>query len=558
LTLSLAKGKNAVRMAISRLESESGVGTVRLVLRPDLEWRSFHETTKAYSGVEAAFANPEAFKVSGDGFLFSPYGEGSFSLKISGGEYHHEGLWSYAIPHPEEQERMQEPSGDVFSPGWISCDFEEGDEAFLTGVYARKGEEPFEASEKDFEIPSSKETLLPVATAVREALDLFMVKRDELKTVIAGYPWFLDWGRDTLIFLRGAIAAGKYDDALKILVEFARFEESGTIPNIIYGETAGNRDTSDAPLWLVVATADLVKAKKRESKKILSLDCNGRKLLDILVSIAENYAKGTPNGIFMDRESSLVWSPAHFTWMDTNYPACTPRTGYPVEIQALWIASLRFLSKYADAKWGVLADKATASLLKYFTVPQGGLADCLRAANREPACNAVQEDVVRPNQLFVLALDVLPESERELAVSMVRACERLVVPGGARSVADGDAKCDMSIWDNGRCLVGSRNPYCGRYTGDENTSRKPAYHNGTVWAWPFPMYVESLAKYSLASSETALSILASSVDNVNSGCLCHISEIADGDAPHAQKGCRAQAWSVSEFYRVWKLLKGNE
>jgi predicted glycogen debranching enzyme len=560
LTLSLARGKNAFSFEMERLVSSRGgeCKSVSLVLRPDVEWRSFHESTKAYSGAEKAFSNPEAYKVYENGFEFSPYGEGSFSLKIDKGEYHHEGMWSYSIAHPEEVERMQEPMGDMYSPGWIRCEFKEGDKVSLSGVYTRKGEEPFSLEEKDFEYEVPRETVLPLASVVRDALDLFMVKRDDLKSVIAGYPWFLDWGRDTLIFLRGAIAAGKYEDAFKILVEFARFEENGTIPNIIHAETAGNRDTSDAPLWLIVATSDLVKAKKRSAKKILSTDCNGRKLIDILVSIAENYLKGTPNGIFVDKQSALVWSPEHYTWMDTNYPACTPRRGYPVEIQALWIASLNFLSQYASCEWGELAKKATASFLKLFALPYGGMADCLRAVNREGAYDACVEDSIRPNQLFALALDVLPESEKELAVSIIKSCEQLVVPGGVRSLADAATKCDMSIWDSGRLLVEAHNPYHGYYTGDENTSRKCAYHNGTVWAWPFPMYVEALVKFSLATKETALSILASTVENINTGCLCHISEIADGNAPHAQKGCRAQAWSASEFYRVWKLLEGVE
>ena len=120
---------------------------------------------------------------------------------------------------------------------------------------------------------------------------------------------------------------------------------------------------------------------------------------------------------------------------------------------------------------------------------------------------------------------------------MLAATGRLLVPGGVRSLAAGHAL------------------YRGVYAGDEDTVRKPAYHNGTVWAWPFPLYAEALAASGRATSETALSLLASSVENINTGCLCHISEIADGDAPHAQKGCCAQAWSVSELLRVWLKLQ---
>ena len=371
--------------------------------------------------------------------------------------------------------------------------------------------------------------VLPLPDALTRALDLFIVRRDDVKTVIAGYPWFLDWGRDTLIFLRGAIAAGKTDDALKILVAFARFEENGTLPNIIYGETAGNRDTVDAQLWFILAVRDLV---AKLGKKVLRTDCGGRTLADVMESIAANYVKGTPNGIRVDAASGLVWAPSHFTWMDTNYPACTPRHGYPVDIQAMWIAALRFLG----GKWGELAEKASQSLAHLFATADSYLCDCLDAPNGEAAADARPDPAIRPNQLFALTLDALPADADALRAGVLAATERLLVPGGVRSLAAGHPL------------------YKGVYAGDEDTVRKPAYHNGTVWAWPFPLYAEALAASGQASAETALSLLASSVENINSGCLCHISEIADGDAPHAQKGCRAQAWSASELLRVWLAL----
>jgi predicted glycogen debranching enzyme len=371
-----------------------------------------------------------------------------------------------------------------------------------------------------------KGTTLAVPDALRLALELFMVKRDDVKTVIAGYPWFLDWGRDTFIFLHGAIAAGFTKEALDIIVAFARFEENGTLPNIICGEKAGNRDTTDAQLWFIVAVRDLV---SKLGKKILKTECRGRTLADVLESIVSRYVSGTPNGIRVDAESGLVWSPSHFTWMDTNYPACTPRIGYPVEIQALWIAALRFLG----GKWMTLADKAADSLSRLFA-NGNGLADCLDAPNGEPAARARRDDAIRPNQLFALSLGVV--DDKALARQMLAATSRLIVPGGIRSL---DATHPL---------------YKGVYAGDEDTSRKPAYHNGTVWAWPFAMYAEAAAAYGVLTKQQSLSLLASAVENINSGCVCHISEIADGDAPHAQKGCSAQAWSVSELLRVWLAL----
>ena len=538
--LSLAQdGGNAARLAVRRIEDKSP--PVRIVFRPDLEWRSFHDVTKAQGAVERAFGAPDAATSHDDGFSFSPYKEsGKLLFSVSGGEYHAEPQWTYCVPHPEEAERGQEPCGDLYSPGWISCDFATaGDRAVLTAAYVAsdvKRLPSFKTVDERREMRNVP-AAMSVPDALREAMRLFMVRRDDVKTVIAGYPWFLDWGRDTFIFLRGAIAAGFTKEARDIVMAFARFEENGTLPNIIYGETAGNRDTTDAPLWFIVAVRDL--CAKLGRKKFLSAACGGgRTLADVVESIASNYVKGTPNGIHVDVESGLVWSPAHFTWMDTNYPACTPRIGYPVEIQALWIAALRFLG---GKKWKALADKAESSLARYFA-NGNGLADCLDAPNGEPAALASRDDAVRPNQLFVISLlgdcDEA-DGRRELESNIVRACEKLLVPGGVRSLAAGHPL------------------YRGTYAGDEDSARKPAYHNGTVWAWPFPLYAEAAVRTGALSCAQGLSLLASSLENINAGCVCHLSEIADGDAPHAQKGCRAQAWSESELLRVWLKLSAG-
>ena len=615
--LSLApEGGNAARLVVRRLEAadaQERVPPVRIVFRPDMEWRSFHSVTKAQGAVEQAFGAPSAIKVFKDskvfkvfkvfndfinpnnpkdlndlnnlndpnnpndlkdlndleglktlsGFLFQPYGaDERLEFAIANGEFHHEPQWTYCVPHPEEAERGQEPCGDLYSPGWISCDFQApGDAAVLSAAYVRevKGESRKVKGEREVKGESRKvkddtETnhpspftlhlspfTIPVSSALKESLKLFIVRRDDVKTVIAGYPWFLDWGRDTFIFLRGAIAAGFEKEAKDIVIAFARFEENGTLPNIIYGDTAGNRDTTDAPLWFIVAVRDL--CAKFGRKKFLATECGGgRTLADVVESIAANYVKGTPNGIHVDHDSGLVWSPPHFTWMDTNYPACTPRVGYPVEIQALWIAALRFLG----GTWKALAERAEKSLATYFA-NGNGLADCLDAPNGEPAAQAVRDDAIRPNQLFVVSLlggeggkvkgeGCAGERRSGLGQQIIRACERLLVPGGVRSLADGHPL------------------YRGVYAGDEDTARKPAYHNGTVWAWPFPLYAEAAVATGTLTREQALSLLASSVENLNAGCVCQLSEIADGDAPHAQKGCRAQAWSTSELLRVWLAL----
>lgn len=579
--LSLDKGVNAARLTIRRFSAgaREEMASVRLVFRPDIEWRSFHDTTKAAGAVENAFRNaikPLPESLSCEGFDFAPYRDGHLTFTIAGGTWHEAPEWTYMVPHPDEAERGQNDCGDLFSPGWISCDFAPGYGAEIRAAWskdapAKMPTPPVPPAAGECAALESRMACLDIPEAAKQAMNAFVQKRDNLKTVLAGYPWFLDWGRDTFIFLRGFIAAGHHQEALAILTAFASFEENGTIPNIIYGDTAGNRDTVDAPLWLFLAAQDLADAIGHE--RVLQTDCRGKTMLQRLVSIARNYISGTPNGIKMNPDSALVWSPAHFTWMDTNYPAGTPRTGYAVEIQALWIRALEFIAPFAPGEFESIARRARESLVKYFTIVKtppsantlGGiwtsrvgtiryLADALRASSAavHPA-SAEKEDVLRPNQLFATALGVI--NDRRLVRDILSAAQQLLVPGGIRSAADQKVDCNMAVYDKGRLLNDPHHPYFGRYTGDEDTSRKIAYHNGTVWAWPFPVFAESAFLSGMWTKEESLSLLASSVDNLNSGCIAHISEIADGDAPHAQKGCRAQAWSVSELYRVWRRIE---
>jgi predicted glycogen debranching enzyme len=516
-TLSLAEEENAAMLKIERVKSKGNdmLSPVRVVLRPDIEWRSFHSTTKAFEGPETHF--PKSVKTSEDSFVFSPYGD-SFVLSMSGKDvsFNHEPQWVYNVPHAEEAERGQTPSGDVFSPGWISVEMPVNSSYVLVGRYAAKDCKNSCNVKMEFPaLPNAKLPLRNIKDSLLDAMNLFSVRRDNLKTVLAGFPWFLDWGRDTFIFMRGMIASGMTDSSLQILRAFAAFEERGTLPNIIYGQSAGNRDTVDAQLWFVRCVYEIISAGYPKNKL--------KDLLRTCKAIVDNYLKGTPNGIKVDERSSLVWAPSHFTWMDTNYPACTARNGYPVEIQALWISALRFVG------YGDLAEKALSSVQKLMKSDLG-YGDCIDAPNGESAFDGILDKSVRPNQLFLVSLGIVSDE------SIIEATKSLFIPGSIRSLDARDLK------------------YKGCYTGDEDTMRKWAYHNGTAWAWQMPSFVEAAVMMGLISKKTALSMLSSAVDIINDGALGHICEISDGDAPHTQKGCTAQAWSVSELLRVLLLL----
>jgi glycogen debranching enzyme len=372
------------------------------------------------------------------------------------------------------------------------------------------------------------------------------------------------------------------DEVKQLLEVFGRFEEKGTLPNTIHGEDASNRDTSDAPLWYGVVCEELAApvaagGSRRPSDASPNADRllppaatgfysavvgpRGRTIADILHSIATGYRDGTPNGIKMDPDSGLIWSPSHFTWMDTNFPTATPREGYPVEIQVLWIRLLRQLASLGAAadgeSWASLAERGEKSLLKLFWLEkQGYLADLLIARPGQPAAEAAVDTALRSNSLFAVSFGLLTGEHAQRCVDA--ALHHLVVPGALRSLAPLPVTPPLAIHaPDGRLLNDPERPYSGCYEGDEDTRRKPAYHNGTAWTWTFPVFCEALARawnFEPAAVSAAKDYLASMERLLNEGCLGQLPEIVDGDAPHTQRGCDAQSWSATEALRVWKLL----
>ncbi|WP_372846144.1 amylo-alpha-1,6-glucosidase [Pontiella sp.] len=521
---------------------------ISLILRTDIEDRNNHEVTKAMYGAEAHW--PNAIHPTADGYVFSPAADRKLDVSLAGGAFHSEPEWYYMIQHPVDRERGIDGESDLFSPGYFKIDLK----GKATGRLVAAINEPARFDEPTLQ--ADPETI-SIEHAMKLATKQFIVKRDEFQTVIAGYPWFLDWGRDTLICLRGIIAAGFLEEAQNIALQFAKYEKGGTIPNMIRGNDDNNRETSDAPLWLFVACDELMKAQGNQ--KLLKADCgDGRTVKQVLVSLARGLMAGTENGIAFDAESGLIFSPSHYTWMDTNYPAGTPRMGYPIEIQAMWNYALNMLGRIDKApEWPKLAQQVEASIGELFLVNAGDftyLADCLAAGPGTGARAAAVDDALRSNQLLAVTLGAV--SDKTLCKNILEACEQLLIPGAIRSLADRPVQHPCPVHNNGHLLNDPKNPYWGHYSGDEDTRRKPAYHNGTAWTWPFPSYAEALAMvHGEAARDTALAILGSASDVLNHGCLRQSPEVIDGNTPHTQRGCGAQAWGVTELYRVVKQLK---
>jgi predicted glycogen debranching enzyme len=577
LRAEMVEGKNTTVFHFSRPTEKLAGGKqlpadadVRLTVRVDIEDRNFHSETKRNSGADAHFSANTHWLGMGNpqhltGFGFTPAPDRQLRVFASTGEYHPQPEWCENIPHPVEQTRGQTGSGDAYSPGWFELPLAKGASATL--IVTAETERASGLRPEDQTTNGRPDVGSTFEAQLVRAAKQFVVRRAEGKTVIAGYPWFLDWGRDSLICARGLLAAGMTDEVKQLLLTFAKFEKDGTLPNTIHGNDVSNRDTSDAPLWFAVACEEFSKIKnsklKTENFFAARVDENGRTIRDVLTSIADNYARGTPNGIRMDADSALIWSPSHFTWMDTNFPAGTPREGYPVEIQALWIRLLRLLEKISDQpgqkKWRDLASHATASFEKLFWLEdQGWFADVLMAAPRVIARDATASDALRSNCLFAVSLGLVTGARATRCVAAAR--KFLVVPGALRSLAPLPVSVPLSIHRDGYMLNNPVEPYWPRYEGDEDTRRKPAYHNGTAWTWTFPTFCEALAAawdFSPAAVAAAKSYLGSAEKLLNEGCLGQLPEILDGDAPHTQRGCDAQAWGATEALRVWKMLNSQ-
>jgi hypothetical protein len=609
---------------------------VRLSVRVDIEDRNFHGETKHTGGAEYHFASHTAPLEGWRGFRFTPARDRRLRVSADAGVFHPAPEWCENIPHPVEASRGQVPEGDAFSPGWfelplpkgatvellVSAETEEPSAveiaaafaaaagrttrsagrpsperhppgAALTGAVAEgvssaanaerrrlpspmpdpRLTEPLHSPVPDFALPAPPPA--PLGAQLLQAARAFLVRRENARSVIAGYPWFLDWGRDSLIAARGLLAAGRTEEVLGLLQMLGRFEQAGTLPNSLHGEDASNRDSSDAPLWYGIVCEEVADREQAAHPAHVAAEVRAlapytasvdptRTVADVLRSIAAGYVHGTPNGIRMDPESALVWSPAHFTWMDTNHPPGTPREGYPVCIQALWIRLLRQLHRLelrpVTEPWLDLAHRAQASLDRFFWLEERGyFADVLHAPPGQPAREAVPDTALRSNGLLVVALGLSVGGRARRCVDA--ALRHLVVPGALRSLAPLPVSPPLAIHGpDGRLLSNPQEPYFGRYEGDEDTRRKPAYHNGTAWVWTLPAFCEAMARawdFMPAAVAAARAYLGSVERLLQEGCIGQLPEILDGDAPHQQRGCDAQAWSVTEALRVWRLLESR-
>lgn len=568
LDATMPEDRNTTILRFARAASDAPLQTT-LILRVDLEDRSFHAETRRNPGADHHFHTHCPPHPSGLGFRFEPALDRQLLVTVDRGTYHPAPEWSEHLAHPVEASRGQVAEGDAYSPGWFQVPLAPGESVTLVldaepnppgaPQPPREGSSPSRPPSNAPSAPTPPAAADPFDRRLHRAAAAFIARRGAGHTVIAGYPWFLDWGRDTLIAARGLLAGGWHREVLGMLDVFGSLAERGTLPNSVFGENASNRDTSDASLCYAVI---LEEAANRLGRQVLEAPVapKGPSRLQVVRSLVEGYLAGTPNGIRVDPSSALVWSPSHFTWMDTNHPAGTPREGYPVEIQALWIRALRFLSSNDPSgaePWSTLAARAADSLNRWFWIDSTGwMADVLHAPPGTPAASAIRDNALRCNMLLCITLGILTGPRARQCVAA--ALDHLLIPGGVRSLAPLPVSPPLPIHAaDGRLLNDPAHPYWGRYEGDEDSCRKPAYHNGTAWTWFLPILCEALAMAwpgDPVARHAARALLGSLDELLVHGCVGHLPEVLDGDAPHAQRGCDAQAWSATEALRVWRWL----
>lgn len=356
---------------------------------------------------------------------------------------------------------------------------------------------------------------------------------DEMRTVIAGYHWFTDWGRDTMISLEGlTLATGRHAEARWILKMFANAVRDGLIPNMFpEGEQKGLYHTTDASLWFFHAVERYVRATNDRSTL--------RHILPKLVEIADAHLAGTRFGIHIDPKDGLLTQGQQgyqLTWMDAKVDdwVVTPRRGKAVEINALWFNALSLLARWLTEEgdtgraeaYATHAERSRASFnTRFWNAERNCLFDVVDGEHGNEA-------LLRPNQIFAVSLDhpVLAQERWGAVTQIVR--ETLLTPVGLRSLAPGEPD------------------YKAQYFGDLR-SRDAAYHQGTVWAFLIGHFIDAWLKVHPDDRSGAREMLGGFDSHMLEGCIGSISEVFDAQPPFTQRGCIAQAWSVAEVLRAW-------
>jgi len=523
---------------------------VDFTIRPLIALRDFHSLQKSTS--------PLVFEHVEDGLLVYHDMPDSCRLLLTcpGAAFEDNPQWWYNFVYRADKERGQQYNEDLFNPGFygwridsptslvlwanLNTDYKPG-EFILPDIE----DVVRQLSKHDNEVIAPAKTDESLGTLFRAA-DQFIAKRitpeAQHSTILAGFPWFADWGRDAFISLPGLLLASRrLDDAKSVLIAFAQASSQGMIPNCFDDyKNSPHFNSVDASLWFINAAFEYLNA----SGDSVTFE---KHLLPAIISIIDAYRKGTRFGIHADKDGLITAgdSNTQLTWMDAKFQdiAFTPRFGKAVEINALWYNALMLLNHYNnDKNLKLEIDKVRDNFNKLFwNNSWGWLNDCVLSDGTPDAS-------LRPNQIFAVSLPFSPldSSKQKAVVDIVE--QKLLTPFGLRTLSPDDPR------------------YQGKYTGPQ-AERDRAYHQGTVWPYLIGPFVEAYLKvngvngvngFSKDSKKQAKTFIAPLLNHLTAdGCLGQICEIFDGSPPQKPKGCFAQAWSIAELIRAYILVKDS-
>lgn len=535
----------AVEYAFDGVEKE-----VSFAIRPLVGLRDFHGLQKSYvrfkssrhskSSLAVRYDIPESYEL----FLNCPVCS-----------FEPDAQWWYNFFYRVDEERGQDFTEDLWSPGYFRCRINAPAKVVLWGSLRSGPTEPISHfdietvcrdlrshQEKVTQAAKGDETLRMLLTAA----DQFVCKRQTdsnfTTTILAGYPWFADWGRDAFIALPGLLlATQRYAEAESVLITFAQAAKEGLIPNCFDDRSdTAYFNSIDSSLWFVNAAFQYLEASG--DSQIFA-----RELLPIVCWIVEYYQKGTRFGTQTDKDGLITSGSrrTQLTWMDAKCDgiAFTPRYGKAVEINALWFNNLCQLAKYyaaGDEKLAELyrsrADKVGESFCRLFwNERRKFLNDCVLP-------DGSPDESLRPNQIFAVSLPFSPLTQERQRMVVEVMEKKLLTPYGLRSLSTDDKR------------------YKGKYMGPQR-QRDEAYHQGTIWPFLMGHFIEAYLKvheFSPESKKSAGEFIAPLLRHLTEdGCLGQVAEIFEGDPPHKPKGCFAQAWSVGELIRVYLMINSG-
>jgi predicted glycogen debranching enzyme len=545
-SLTMIHGQNTVILTY-KLRKDNA--EAELVIRPFLTGRFFHALHQENPSVQTQA------EVRSGVTILTPYpGLPSIYFHQNAREFSPGFNWYRQMEYSREKERGLEYREDCWSPGEFRFTLKSNQEAVI--VLTTEGAGYFDSTfllnaerNRRRKLLAGWEATDDVTHHLVLAADQFVaqpkmppdVEPKEGRSIIAGYPWFEPWGRDTFISLPGLLlVTSRFAEARDILKTAADLAQDGLIPNR-FGQagTPAQFNSVDTSLWFVVTVFHFLRYTK-------DFDFVRDQLWPKMKSIVEHYQNGTNFHIHMDIDGLIIAGQpgVQLTWMDSKVGdwVVTPRAGKPVEVQALWYNTLRIMEqignrlgeKDAAKKWGSLAEKVWGSINRLFWFEEGGhLYDVIQGDEKDAS--------LRPNQIFAVSLpfDSVTPDRAEKIVNLIE--ERLLTPFGLRTLDPRDKR------------------YVSRYQGDERT-RDAAYHQGTVWPWLMGPFLTAYQKVHGKNSRVQAHLrahLALLLTHLWESGLGTISEIFDGDMPHEPRGCIAQAWSVAEVLRVLREELGN-